>query len=83
MTDLQRSPLQTTVLYRVKVPVRGVNQAEHKSAMFPRGTLLERLPQDESTRIPVRCYGRDYSVLEQELTQYCERVIARLVGPLG
>jgi hypothetical protein len=83
MTELQKSPLQTTVLYRVKVPVRGVNQAEHKAAIFPRGTLLERLPQDESTRVPVRCYGRHYSVLERELTQNCERVVGRLVGAMG
>jgi hypothetical protein len=83
MNELPKSLLQATVLYRVKVPVRGVNHAEHKAAMFPRGTLLERLPQDESSRVPVRCFGKDYSVLEQELTQNCERVIARLVGTMG
>ena len=77
MRTVVRTLLLQPVLYRVMVPVRGITEGEHKAAMFPRGTLLERLPQDESTRVPVRCYGRDYSVLEEDLTQKCERVVRR------
>ena len=77
MSEVQKPLLEATVMYRVKLPVRGITEGEHKAAIFPRGTVLERLPQDERTRVEVRCYGRDYSVWEQDLTQNCERVITR------
>jgi hypothetical protein len=75
MNEPQKSPIQAPVLYRVKVPVRGITEGEHKAAIFPRGTLLKRLPQGESTRVPVRCYERDYSIWEQDLIRNCERVV--------
>ena len=68
------------MLYRVKVPVHGTAKAHQPSTIFPRGTLLERLPHHDGVFIRVRCKGEEYCVLEQELTQRCERV---MIGPPG
>ena len=80
MDDGQKLPLQTTALYRVKIPLRGTARPHQPSLVFPRGTLLERLPGHGNAFSPVRCNGIEYLVLEHDLTQRCERVLGRPRG---
>ena len=75
MKDDQKFSVLPRVLYRVKSPLHGTTEEKHRGALFPRDTLLECLPHECGTQsVVVRCYGRDYSVLEEDLLQNCQPV---------
>jgi hypothetical protein len=75
MQDVAKSPFLASVLYRVIVPVRGVAEGEHNSTLLPQGALLERLPDHSGVPlVRVRCNGRNCSVLEIDLQQWCETI---------
>jgi hypothetical protein len=66
--------LPTAMQYQVIMPVRGIREGQRQSTLFPQGTLLEVLPGDSGTPlVRVRCNGRNYLVLENDLMQWCER----------
>jgi hypothetical protein len=72
MTDALKSP---TLLYQVIVPVRGVPEGQHRSRLLPQGTLLKIVPDAFGTPlVRVRWKGKNYSVLEQDLMQWCQTV---------
>jgi len=75
MKDAVKHTFAPIAVYRVIVPMRGVAEGEHKGTLLPQGTLLERLPDDPGLPlVRVRCNGQNCSVLENDLSVWCETI---------